>query len=69
MKLIYDAESNRYALFDLIGDPSEKHDLAMARPGIVQELRRQLDTWRKLQIEYYGSLEQQRKWYPPILKD
>ncbi len=69
MKLIYDAESNRYALFDLIGDPSEKHDLAVARPGMVQELRRQLDTWRKLQIEYYSSLEQQRKWYPPILKD
>jgi arylsulfatase A-like enzyme len=69
MKLIYDARTRRHVLFDLKNDPGETLDVAAAYPEIAQALSRRLDTWRKLQIEYYSNLQQHRTWYPPVLKD
>lgn len=46
-KLIDDLEQGRQLLFDLEVDPSERKDLADARPEIVAELLAELDSWRR----------------------
>ena len=67
IKYIYDALSKSSFVFDLRKDPDERHNLE-ANADLYEGLRRRLDTWRKLQIEYYTSLQQHTKWYPPVLK-
>jgi arylsulfatase A-like enzyme len=67
IKYIYDALSKSSFVFDLRKDPDERHNLE-ASADLYEGLRRRLDTWRKLQIEYYTSLQQHTKWYPPVLK-
>jgi arylsulfatase A len=42
-KLLADAEREHFALYHLIDDESEKHDLAADRPELVKELRSELD--------------------------
>ena len=49
--------------------PNEKTDLATAKPALVQELAKRLQTWRTLQIEYYADKPLQAREYPPILAD
>jgi arylsulfatase A-like enzyme len=46
-KLIEFFEDMNVELYDLSKDPSEKHDLAAAEPGRVQELREALHQWRQ----------------------
>lgn len=69
LKYIYDAQSRRSFAFDLSKDPEERFNLMDNNSGSFEELHRRLNTWRKLQIDYYSSLQQHRKWYPPVLKD
>jgi arylsulfatase A-like enzyme len=38
-KLLYNIDSGRAWLFDLLADPGERRDLAARRPGVVDELR------------------------------
>jgi len=44
-KLIYQHESRRYELYDLVGDLGEAHDLSDARPELVDELSEELRRW------------------------
>jgi len=68
-KLIYDERESSYSLYDLVADPDEKTDLAAAKPALVQDLAKRLQTWRTLQIEYYADKSLQAREYPPILAD
>ncbi len=36
-----------YQLFDLVKDPQEDRDLAVAHPHIVQQMRQNLEAWRQ----------------------
>ncbi len=43
---IYSADKGRtYELYDLLKDPSETTDLAKQKPGVVEEMARQLQAW------------------------
>lgn len=68
-KLIYDAWARRSALFDLSRDPGEHHDEAGRLPDVKRMLAGRLDTWRRAQIDYYESLDEQSRFYPPVLDD
>jgi arylsulfatase len=69
LKLIYDEREREYLLFNVATDPGEKTDIASAQPELVKELAQRLNTWRKLQIDYYSDPGLQAREYPPILKD
>ena len=68
-KLIYDERLREHLLFNVVSDPGENTDLAAAQPILVKELSQRLNTWRKLQIDYYADPALQAREYPPILKD
>ena len=68
-KLIYDDRQRHYSLYNLVIDPGEKIDVATSEPLIVKELANRLQTWRKLQIDYYADRVLQAREYPPILAD
>ena len=68
-KLIFDERLREHRLFNLETDPGEKQDLAATEPVIVKELATRLNTWRKLQIDYYSDPTVQKREYPPILND
>lgn len=44
-KLIHNYDDESYELYDLENDLQEKHDLATARPELVEELSNQLTAW------------------------
>lgn len=46
-KLIHWFEEDRVELFDLSTDPSEKNDLALARPDLVDALEAELKAWQE----------------------
>jgi len=68
-KLIYDEWRQRYQLFDLVNDPAEKIDIAQQNQRLTKELAARLQTWRKLQMDYYADKALHTREYPPILKD
>ncbi|UCC73369.1 MAG: sulfatase [Gemmatimonadota bacterium] len=68
-KLIYDARRNEYALYDLERDPGETVNLGSRLPAVAGELAVWLDTWRKVQIDYYESPHLHERWYPPVLAE
>ncbi len=68
-KLIYDERLREHRLFNLETDPGEKQNLAATQPLMVKNLAARLNTWRKLQIDYYSDPIVQRREYPPILND
>lgn len=68
-KLIYDERLRSHVLYDLIHDPGEKVDLAAVRPALVHELADRLDTWRRVQIDYYAQYFRHAREYPPVLED
>ncbi len=68
-KLIFDERLREHRLFNLQTDPGEKQDLAATEPVIVRELATRLNTWRKIQIDYYSDPTVQKREYPPILND
>ena len=68
-KLIYDERLQEHRLFNLETDPGEKQDIATTEPLIVKNLAARLNTWRKLQIDYYSDVTVQKREYPPILSD
>ena len=68
-KLIYDERQQEHWLFNLEADPGEQHNLAAAQPLMVKNLAARLNTWRKLQIDYYSDPKLQEREYPPVLSD
>lgn len=68
-KLLYDQTFHKRILYDLRDDPGEKHDLADQHPEIVRALSERLDTWRAVQVGYYGNALQQKISYAPIVSD
>ncbi len=68
-KLIYDERLREHRLFNLETDPGEKQNLATTQPLMVKNLAARLNTWRKLQIDYYSDPIVQKREYPPILND
>jgi arylsulfatase A-like enzyme len=69
MKLLYNEFDGRFFLYDQVNDPAEKHNLAMSRPDLVQDLDRRLRLWRQEQLAYYADVSRQSREYPPVLKD
>jgi arylsulfatase A-like enzyme len=68
-KLIYDDREGRYSLFNLAQDPEERLDLAGSQPALVKDLAKRLQTWRRLQIDYYADKRLHTREYPPIIAD
>ena len=46
-KLIFDPETARVELYDLLDDPGEKRDLAADEPGRVEQLVALLQQWMR----------------------
>ena len=49
LKVIHDYESDRWQLYDLARDPSERHDLAAERPADLGRMQRRLAGWLEAQ--------------------
>ena len=45
-KILADAKREQFALYNLVDDLGEEHDLAAERPDLVKELRAELDRFR-----------------------
>lgn len=74
LKLVHDERSDRFALFDLMRDPEERHPVSprdevfwavAKRHGVLARLA----TWRALQLGYYADADAQQRHYPPVLGD
>lgn len=46
-KLHHFLDNNKLELYDLDKDPYEQHNLVSEKPGLVQELKAQLDNWKR----------------------
>ncbi len=68
-KLIYDVRRRRRFLLNLKFDPGETRDFSRSNPDVLKELSVRLDTWRKLQLDYYRRINLHSRWYPPALGD
>jgi arylsulfatase A-like enzyme len=68
-KLMVDLGEHRGLLYDLRRDPGERFDLAHVDAGRAAALQRWLDTWRRVQIDYYQHIDQHSRTYPPQLDD
>ena len=66
-KLIIDGLGKR-ELYDLDSDPSEKENLWAARKKLGQRLLNVLLSYRKSQLDYYGSRQRWQREYPPVLR-
>lgn len=53
------------ALFDVVADPGEEHDLAAERPKLAAELAQVLHEWRQRQLAYYHYPQYYGRYYPP----
>ena len=45
-KILHSWDTTPYRLFNLTDDPGEKNDLAVARPDIVERLRKKIEDWQ-----------------------
>ena len=45
-KLWKSLDQKRTALFDLVSDPTEEHDISLEQPKVTQSLEKKLDGWR-----------------------
>ncbi|MEJ7587801.1 MAG: sulfatase-like hydrolase/transferase, partial [Ferruginibacter sp.] len=54
-KLLYNATTNVYSLYDLKTDPFESTDIASKHPQYVKELSAGLNAWIQYQTEYVNS--------------
>jgi arylsulfatase A-like enzyme len=68
-KYIHEPFSDGSFLYDLRRDPGEKENIALEKKELALNLRRRLDTWRKLQIDYYRNEKLHMTTYPPVMKD
>jgi arylsulfatase A-like enzyme len=68
-KLMVDTRRDFSLLFDLNRDPLERFDFSRVEPRRAEDLRRWLDTWRRLQVDYYEDVGEQTRTYPPRLVD
>jgi arylsulfatase A-like enzyme len=68
-KLIRDAQKKIYLLFDLLSDPGETKNVASEQAGHLTRLAKLLNTWRKLQLQYYTDKNLHSREYPPILSE
>ncbi|MFV1986819.1 MAG: sulfatase [Gemmatimonadota bacterium] len=64
-KLIFDAFTGTYELYDVIEDPGELNDLSTLRPDVMDDLALLLHAWRKAQLSYYDSPAAFEVSYPP----
>lgn len=69
LKLVYDEWERRYSLYDLATDPSETKDVAGLHPLEMDQLAQRLQTWRRIQIDYYQDTKVHARAYPPIIAD
>jgi arylsulfatase A-like enzyme len=66
-KLIFDARTRSYELFDLHSDPKELENVSSVHPDTVTGLAARLHGWRKAQLDYYSNPAAYRTRYPPRL--
>lgn len=67
-KLIYDKRSGYYLLFDLEKDPNNIFNVMSQHQEIGLALANRLHAWMSKQLDYYGDIGQQKRFYPPVLK-
>lgn len=68
-KLIFDAGTGEYLLYDLEDDPAEIEDLSDVRTADLRRLARRLHAWRRAQLDYYQNPMLHGDWYPPVVPD
>lgn len=68
-KLIYDVNYDRQLLLDRSADPKELNPVGATYPALQAKLRARLDTWRRLQLEYYRDTQLHSQRYPPMLAE
>jgi arylsulfatase A-like enzyme len=62
--LIADVRNGFVMLYDDSLDRAQKHDLSSRLPALRDSLLHELDVWRRVQLEYYGSERDMFHWYP-----
>jgi arylsulfatase A-like enzyme len=68
-KLIDDVNYDRRLLLDRNLDPTEMNPVGRKHPALQAKLRARLDTWRRLQLDYYSDTQLHSERYPPRLAD
>ena len=68
-KLGDDVERDKTTLVNLRRDPGERYNVSARHPVLAAELRRRVDTWRQLQLDYYRDPGLHTRTYPPVLLD
>lgn len=66
-KLIYDKRSGYYLLFDLKSDPNNNYNVMAQHTDIALVLANRLNAWMSKQLNYYGNIGLQKRYYPPVL--
>jgi membrane-anchored protein YejM (alkaline phosphatase superfamily) len=66
--LITDARMGITSLYDDAADPEQRHDVCESRSAICDMLQGELDMWRKVQVEYYGTPKGRFRSYVPNLQ-
>src|SRR5690606_29022338 len=60
--LIEDIQNGFVMLYDDSLDAAQKRDLSLSLPEVRDSLRHDLDMWRRVQLEYYGSSGNMFRW-------
>ena len=68
-KLIHDVNYDKMLLLDRVGDPKELTAYGPKYPALQAKLRARLDTWRRLQMDYYEDTGLHSRRYPPMMAD
>jgi arylsulfatase len=66
--LILDGRSGAVMLYDDRADPTQRRDISDSLPAVADSLLRELEMWRRVQLEYYGSPYARMRWYPPNVR-
>ena len=64
-KYVVTRERPQGALFDVIADPGESHDLRADKPELAAELARVLGEWQRRQLAYYHYPQYYGHYAPP----
>jgi arylsulfatase A-like enzyme len=64
-KLVRNTAQGWTRFTDLVRDPEERKDDAIAHPIEAHRLAALLDTWQAVQLEYYDSQVLPTAWFPP----
>lgn len=64
-KMVRDVTNGSARFTDLANDAGERENDSTADPAVAHRLGTLLDTWRAIQLRYYGTPEESARFYPP----